>query len=156
MTWPTDLLFDLTWPIFELDLDIVKMIILSKFDDDLTKTVASRVLTKLLTHGRTDWQRTKSDHKSSPCHYVTGELIKRGETNHWIISWSRYICCWYAYCNMQQFDDTITTQQTWFDRNPLAFGIWQISRLLVLHGQKSYHMLVLFGQNNASTKWYQN
>ena len=43
--WPTDLGFDLTWPIFELDRDIVKMIILSKFYDDWTKNVASRVFT---------------------------------------------------------------------------------------------------------------
>ena len=34
--WPTDLGFDLTWPIFEHDRDIVKMIILSKFDEDWT------------------------------------------------------------------------------------------------------------------------
>jgi hypothetical protein len=25
-------------------------------------------------YGRTDGRRTKSDHKSSPCHFVTGEL----------------------------------------------------------------------------------
>ena len=46
MIWPTDLLFDLTWPIFKLDLDIVKMIILSKFDKNWTKSVASRVFTR--------------------------------------------------------------------------------------------------------------
>ena len=33
MIWPTDLVFDPTLPIFKLDLDIVKMIILSKFDN---------------------------------------------------------------------------------------------------------------------------
>ena len=48
MIWPTDLVFDLTWLIFELDWDIVKMIILSKFDDDKTKTVASRVFTRFI------------------------------------------------------------------------------------------------------------
>jgi hypothetical protein len=26
------------------------------------------------TAGRTDGRRTKSDHKNSPCHFVTGEL----------------------------------------------------------------------------------
>ena len=36
MIRPTDLVFDPTWPIFELDRDIVKMIILSKSDDDWT------------------------------------------------------------------------------------------------------------------------
>ena len=40
-----DLVFDSTPPIFELDWDIVKVIILSKFDNDWTKTVASRVVT---------------------------------------------------------------------------------------------------------------
>ena len=46
MIWPTDLVCEPTWPIFELDRDIVKMIILSKFDDDWTKTVAFRVFTR--------------------------------------------------------------------------------------------------------------
>ena len=46
MIWPTDLVFDPASPIFELDWDIVKMIILSKFDDDWAKTVASRVFTR--------------------------------------------------------------------------------------------------------------
>ena len=41
MIWPTDLVFDPRSPIFELDWDIVKMIILSKFDEDWTKTMAS-------------------------------------------------------------------------------------------------------------------
>ena len=48
MSWPPDLVFDPTWTKFELDRDIVKMIILSKFDDDWTKTVASRVFTRFL------------------------------------------------------------------------------------------------------------
>ena len=39
--WSCDLLFDPTWPSFELDQDIVKMIILSKSDEDWTNTVAS-------------------------------------------------------------------------------------------------------------------
>ena len=58
MIWPTDLLFDPTWPIFELDRDIVMMIILSKFDDDWTKTVASRMFTRFfydLTYWPTFW-----------------------------------------------------------------------------------------------------
>jgi hypothetical protein len=33
------------------------------------------------TDGRTDGRRTKSDHKSSPCHFVTGELKIRKITN---------------------------------------------------------------------------
>ena len=43
MIWPTDLVFDRTSPIFETEWDIVKMIILSKFDDNQTKAVVSRV-----------------------------------------------------------------------------------------------------------------
>ena len=39
MIWPTDLVFDPTWPIFDLFRDIVKMIILRKLDEDGTKTV---------------------------------------------------------------------------------------------------------------------
>ena len=46
MIWPTDLVFDWTWPMFEHDRDIVKMIILSKVDDDWTKTMAPRVFTR--------------------------------------------------------------------------------------------------------------
>ena len=43
---------------FVVDLDNAKMIILSKFDDDWTKTVASRVLTSFLldlTYWPTFW-----------------------------------------------------------------------------------------------------
>ena len=46
MIWPTDLVFDLAWPIFELDWNTVKMIILSKFDEDWTWTLISKVFTK--------------------------------------------------------------------------------------------------------------
>ena len=54
MIWPTDLVFDPTSPIFQLNWDIVRMIILSKFDEDWTKTVASRVFTKFF-HDLTYW-----------------------------------------------------------------------------------------------------
>ena len=54
MICPTDLVFDPTSPIFELDWDIVKMIILSKFDEEWTKTVASRVFTRFF-HDLTYW-----------------------------------------------------------------------------------------------------
>ena len=58
MIWPTDLVFDPTSPIFETEWDIVKMIILSKFDEDWTKTVASRVFTRFvhdLTYSPSFW-----------------------------------------------------------------------------------------------------
>ena len=49
---------------FEIDPDIIKTNILSKFEKDWVKTVAARVLTrKLLTD---DGRRTFKDHKSSP------------------------------------------------------------------------------------------
>ena len=34
------------------------------------------------TDGRTDAGRTKCDHKSSPCHYVTGKLKTQAEVMH--------------------------------------------------------------------------
>ena len=40
--WPSDLVFDLTWPIFELERDIIMSNILVKFHEDCSKTVASR------------------------------------------------------------------------------------------------------------------
>ena len=48
LIWPTDPIFDLAWPIFELDRNIVKMIILSKFDEDWTWTVVSKAFTRFL------------------------------------------------------------------------------------------------------------
>ena len=60
MKWPTDLVFNPTSPIFELDWDIVKMIILSKFDEDWSKTVASSVFTRFfydLTYWHSVWPR---------------------------------------------------------------------------------------------------
>ena len=76
MIWPTNLVFDPTWPILELDRDIVYMIILSKFDEDWTKTLASRVFTRFfydlaywpsfrhdMTHIRT-WPRFHQDKHS--------------------------------------------------------------------------------------------
>ena len=46
MIWPTDLAFDPTLSTFEVVSNTVKMIILSKFDEDWTKTVASKVFTR--------------------------------------------------------------------------------------------------------------
>ena len=66
------------WPIFELDRDIVMMIILSKFDEDWTKTVASRVFTsQRMTHDAQthDSQRqTETSNISSPWALRSGEL----------------------------------------------------------------------------------
>ena len=56
MICSTDLVFDPTFPIFELDRDIVKMIILTQFHEDWTKTVASRVFTRL-SYDLTYWPR---------------------------------------------------------------------------------------------------
>ena len=41
--WPSELVFDPTWPSFELDLDIMIIIILTKFQELMIKTVPSRV-----------------------------------------------------------------------------------------------------------------
>ena len=75
MIWPTDLVFDPTWPIFEPDWDIVKMNILSKFDDVWTKPVASRVFRRFfndltywpsfwpdMTHIQTWLRNSQDDH----------------------------------------------------------------------------------------------
>ena len=43
---PTNLFFDPTIPMIILDLDIIKINILSKFEEDWVKTVAARVLTR--------------------------------------------------------------------------------------------------------------
>ena len=58
MIWPTDLVFDPMSPIYKLDWDIVKMIVLSKFDEDWTKTDAFRVFTSFfedLTYWPSFW-----------------------------------------------------------------------------------------------------
>ena len=85
MIWPTDLVFDPASPIFELDWDIVKMIILSKFDEDWTKNVASRVFTRFfndltywpcfwpdMTHIRT-WPRYCQDNHSEQVWWWLGQ-----------------------------------------------------------------------------------
>ena len=41
--WPSDLVFDLTPPIIELVRDIIKTIILSKFEKDWVKIVAAKI-----------------------------------------------------------------------------------------------------------------
>jgi hypothetical protein len=37
ITWPSDLVFKVTWPSFELDLDIIEINILTKLEEDRTK-----------------------------------------------------------------------------------------------------------------------
>ena len=49
LIWPGDLVFDPTWPCFELDLKIIKTNILSKIHDDCFKNVTARVLTRFST-----------------------------------------------------------------------------------------------------------
>ena len=44
--WPRDLDFDWAWPICELDLDIMKIQPLTKFDDDRMKTIGIRERTR--------------------------------------------------------------------------------------------------------------
>ena len=83
MIWPTDLVFDPTFPIFVLDRDIVKMIILSKFHYDWTKTVASIVFTMFfydltywpcfwpdITHIQTWLRFCQDDHSEQVCWWL--------------------------------------------------------------------------------------
>ena len=44
--WPGDLVFDPTWPIFELVWDIIETNILTNFHEYPTENVASRVYTR--------------------------------------------------------------------------------------------------------------
>jgi hypothetical protein len=42
--------------------------------DEIGLVVYEEMSFKVKVYGRTEGRRTKSDHKSSPCHFVTGEL----------------------------------------------------------------------------------
>jgi hypothetical protein len=44
--------------------------------DEIGLVVYEEMSFEAKVYGRTDGRRTKSDHKSSPCHFVTGELKK--------------------------------------------------------------------------------
>ena len=44
--WPSDLVFDPTWPSFDLDLDIMIINILTYFHEFMIKTVPSRMYTR--------------------------------------------------------------------------------------------------------------
>ena len=50
MIWPGDLVFDLKWPSFELDLEIIKTNILNNIYEDYFKNVTSRVLEIIKTN----------------------------------------------------------------------------------------------------------
>jgi hypothetical protein len=41
---------------------------------------------KVYEQTTSDWQRTKSDHKSSPCHFVTDELIKYEQLRYALVT----------------------------------------------------------------------
>ena len=43
---PTDLVLDRSWPSFDLDLDIIKVNILTNIHEDLMKNMASREVTR--------------------------------------------------------------------------------------------------------------
>ena len=46
LIWPGELVFDIKWPSFKLDLEIIKTNILSNIYDNSLKNVTARVLTK--------------------------------------------------------------------------------------------------------------
>ena len=55
MIWSSDLLFDSTWPSFELDRDFVEDLIVSKFEVDSTENVGSRVFTRFFFYDLILW-----------------------------------------------------------------------------------------------------
>ena len=63
--WPSDLVFDPAWPSFELSRGINVTNVLTKFQEDQTINVASRVFKRQMLTAH-DGRRTKGDHKSSP------------------------------------------------------------------------------------------
>ena len=44
--WPSDIVFDRTWPNFKLVRDFIETNILTKFHEDLNENVASRAYTR--------------------------------------------------------------------------------------------------------------
>ena len=76
--WPSDLLFDPIPPMIELDSDIIKTNILSKFDEDWTKTVASGVFTRFvyyLTYCPCFW--SKMTHIWSRLRYIKTNILSK-------------------------------------------------------------------------------
>jgi hypothetical protein len=45
--------------------------------DEIGLVVYDEMLFKVKVYGRTNGRQMKSDHKSSPCHFETGELKKQ-------------------------------------------------------------------------------
>ena len=52
LIWPGELIFDIKWPSFNLDLEIIKTNILSDIYDDYFKNVTSGVLTVFCWFGQ--------------------------------------------------------------------------------------------------------
>ena len=52
LIWPGELVFDIEWPSFKLDLEIIKTNILSNIYDDYLKNVTSGVLTVFCWFGQ--------------------------------------------------------------------------------------------------------
>ena len=72
-TWPSDRVFDPSWPNFKLDLDIMMINILTKFLDLWIKTVPSRVYTRLYDTSSNDTSSTEPLRRKcflSNCHFV--------------------------------------------------------------------------------------
>ena len=90
MIWHTDLVFDPTSSIFELDWDIVKMIILGKFDDDWTKTVASRAFTIFFSM---IWPTDLVFDPTSPIFELVRDIVKIIILSKFEEDWTKTVAC---------------------------------------------------------------
>ena len=74
--WPRDLDLCRTWPLLKWVSDLIDIKPCANFHSNLTCTFLKNLVTsQLLTTD--DGRRTNLDHKTSPCHKVTGELKSR-------------------------------------------------------------------------------
>ena len=79
--WPSDLVFDPTWPSFELGLDFIKTNILTKFHKDWIETVPARVYTsKSWRDGRTTDDGHQGIPKAHPEHFVLANYYSGWQT----------------------------------------------------------------------------
>ena len=93
--WPSDLVFDPAWPSFELDRVIIGTNLLTKFHEDRTRNVASRVFTRFLYSqigktapptGRHVFQRTGTSFKLDQHIIKTNILTKLPEDWAWNVT----------------------------------------------------------------------
>ena len=76
LIWPGELVFDIKWPSFKLDLEIIKTNILSNIYDDYLKNVTSGVLTVFCRFGQVTQFLT-------PCDPVSNLTWKSSRQTFW-------------------------------------------------------------------------